>query len=320
MAGLVQGQPWLGQLTGGTRLAVLGSPIAHSKSPALHRAAYRTLGLNWSYDAIEVTRDALANFVASRDEEWRGLSLTMPLKRDVLPLLDSRDAVVDAAGGANTLLFDFGRSGQSSAAPAVRGYNTDVYGVVAAFARAGVSEVDSVHILGGGATAASVLVAVHRMGARRARVSVRTPSKAMPLVELGQRLGVVVRIGSLGDDGGAAGGARDDADSAGEPDDADAVISTLPGDAAGTLAAAHAGAIFSEQTRRRAVLLDVSYDPWPSVLAERWQEVGGTVIPGTEMLLQQAVAQIRIFLSGNPEARLPDEESVVASMRAALDR
>ena len=311
MAGLVQRQPRLGQLTGGTRLAVLGSPIAHSKSPALHRAAYRTLGLNWSYDAIEVTRDALANFVASRDEEWRGLSLTMPLKRDVLPLLDSRDAVVDAAGGANTILFDFERSGQSGAAPAVHGYNTDVYGVVAAFARAGVSEVDSVQILGGGATAASVLVAVHRMGARRARVSVRTPSKALPLVELGRRLGVVVRIGSLGDDGGAAGGARDDAD---------AVISTLPGDAAGTLAAAQAGAVFSEQTRRRAVLLDVSYDPWPSVLAERWQEVGGTVIPGTEMLLQQAVAQIRIFLSGNPEDRLPDEESVVASMRAALDR
>jgi shikimate dehydrogenase len=72
-----------------TRLAVLGSPIAHSQSPALHTAAYAALGLDWQYDAVEVTGATLANFVASRDASWRGLSLTMPLKRDVLPLLQA---------------------------------------------------------------------------------------------------------------------------------------------------------------------------------------------------------------------------------------
>ena len=53
------------------RLAVLGSPIAHSLSPDLHRAAYRVLGLDWSYEAIEVGKDGLADFVRSRDTEWR---------------------------------------------------------------------------------------------------------------------------------------------------------------------------------------------------------------------------------------------------------
>ncbi|MES1170242.1 MAG: hypothetical protein ABUL47_06105, partial [Leifsonia sp.] len=90
---------------GFARLAVLGSPIAHSQSPVLHRAAYDVLGLDWSYEAIEVGDGELAPFVAGRDASWRGLSLTMPLKRDILPLLASRTELVDQAGSANTALF-----------------------------------------------------------------------------------------------------------------------------------------------------------------------------------------------------------------------
>ena len=105
------------------RLAVLGSPIAHSKSPALHRSAYRVLGLDWQYEAIEVTPADLENFIRSRGPEWRGLSLTMPLKRDVMPLLDCADPEAALTGGANTVLLQDNEGGLS-----LRGFNTDVFG------------------------------------------------------------------------------------------------------------------------------------------------------------------------------------------------
>ena len=66
------------------RAAVLGSPISHSRSPLLHRAAYAALGLDWTYDALEITTDRLAEFLDTCDwPAWAGLSLTMPLKTDV---------------------------------------------------------------------------------------------------------------------------------------------------------------------------------------------------------------------------------------------
>ncbi|GAB3606376.1 shikimate dehydrogenase [Conyzicola nivalis] len=276
-----------------TRLAVLGSPIAHSKSPLLHAAAYRALGLDWQYDAVDVTEGALHGFVAGRDASWRGLSLTMPLKRDVLPLLDWADDTATLTRAANTVLFD-----RSTGALQLRGYNTDVYGVTEAFREAGVGGLDSVEILGGGATAASALVAAGELGASRAIVSVRTPAKAADLVALGELLGVEVAVRQFG-----------------APDRPfavpDAVVSTIPGHGAHGLA-------FAEPIRAASVLFDVAYDPWPSELAASWLAAGGTVISGLEMLLHQAVAQIRIFVNGAPDATLPGEDDVLAAMRAAV--
>ncbi|HEV7742222.1 MAG TPA: shikimate dehydrogenase, partial [Pseudolysinimonas sp.] len=140
------------------RLAVLGSPIAHSKSPALHRAAYEVLGLDWRYDAIEVAEGALATFLGGLDASWRGLSLTMPLKREVLPALRSASPMVERVGAANTVLV---RNG------ALDGFNTDVAGIIGAFREVGVDHLESVQVLGAGATAASVLVAVADLGATR---------------------------------------------------------------------------------------------------------------------------------------------------------
>jgi len=125
-------------------LAVLGSPIAHSKSPRLHAAAYRVLGLPWTYTAVEVVEGSLGAFVNTCDSRWRGLSLTMPLKREVLPMLASCSALVETVGAANTVLFDDELG--------MHGFNTDVAGIVAAFADHGVSALDSVRILGGGRT------------------------------------------------------------------------------------------------------------------------------------------------------------------------
>jgi shikimate dehydrogenase len=271
-----------------TRLAVLGSPIAHSKSPAIHRAAYRALGLDWSYDAVEVTGFDLAHFVASRDEEWRGLSLTMPLKRDVVPLLTWSDPIVSLVRGANTVVLSDDE---------VRGYNTDVRGIIHAFAEAGVDSLASVQVLGAGATAASVLVGVAQLGASRVTFAARTPENAQPLVELGAALSVEVVVQPW------------------EVQDRsliipDAIISTVPGGASDF--------VFAEEVRRSAVLFDVAYDPWPTGLATAWSSVGGTVISGFDLLVHQAIGQVRIFLTGDPELALPDESRVLDAMRAAL--
>lgn len=271
-----------------TRLAVLGSPIHHSKSPAIQRAAYAVLGVDWSYDAVEMTGAGLGEFVESCGEQWRGLSLTMPLKRDILPLLDSRDALVDVVGAANTVVFtDNG----------LRGFNTDVMGAVQSFRDAGVESLDSVHILGAGATAASILVAAAQLGATRALISARTPAKADDLVTLGNALGVVVSV--------RAWGVMDRSLVA-----PDAIISTLPG--------GQNDLVFAAPIRERAVLFDIAYDPWPSELARAWGEVGGAVISGLDLLINQAVGQVRAFLTGNIEVALPDEAAVVAAMRAAV--
>jgi shikimate dehydrogenase len=266
-----------------TQLAVLGSPISHSRSPALHRAAYRALGLDWQYEAIDVTTDALPAFVESRGRDWRGLSLTMPLKRAVLPLLGTLDEFSELTGGANTVLFRDG----------VRhGFNTDVVGAIDALRAAGIESVDGVRILGGGATAASMVVAVARLGARRLVLSVRSPDRVGAIIALCERLDVPLEVEELGTDsvGWAPG----------------LVISTLPN-----------GVEFALTPVPEVALFDVAYDPWPTRLAAPWLDAGLTVIPGIELLLHQAIAQVRIFVAGSPSADLPGEAAAFAAMREA---
>ncbi|AWB89289.1 shikimate dehydrogenase [Homoserinimonas hongtaonis] len=268
-------------------LAVLGSPIAHSRSPLLHAAAYRRLGLDWSYQAIEMTGERLPAFLDSRGPEWRGLSLTMPVKHDVVPLLDEQHDTVRLTGVCNTLLFDDGVR---------RGFNTDIHGIVMAFKEAGVSSMSSVEVIGGGATASSAIVAAAQMGAVRVRVSVRNPQKSRHLLDLAPRLGIDMSLESLGSPLESA---------------PDAVISTIPN-------GADAGLAVARELRRASVLFDVAYEPWPTSLAQSWLEAGGRVISGFEMLLHQAVMQVRVFTSGEPDTVLPDEDAVIADMRAAV--
>jgi shikimate dehydrogenase len=130
---------------------VLGSPIAHSLSPVLHRAAYAALGLDdWTYTAIECDEAGMPALPGSRDGRGAGLSLTLPLKRAVLPPLDRTEPLAIDVGGASTVVLERGER---------RGYNTDVPGLVAALAEAGVTAPSRATILGAGATACAALAA-----------------------------------------------------------------------------------------------------------------------------------------------------------------
>jgi shikimate dehydrogenase len=283
----------------GRRAAVLGHPIAHSLSPALHRAAYAALGLDlWRYDVIDVSEDQLAGFMASLTGEWAGLSLTMPLKQTVIPLLDHIEPLAEVVGAVNTVLVQAGRG-----RPVLTGANTDVYGIVAALGEALAPDggpVPSVRrtaaVLGGGATAASTLAALAQLGCTTPVVYVRSLGRLGGLMRAAHRMGVEPRYASLG----AA---------AEEIASADLVISTLPPHAADALATKLASVQRHDGSPRK-VLLDAAYDPRPTVLAVAWERAGGVVVGGERMLLHQAAEQVRL-MTGRPA---PTEV-----MSAALD-
>jgi shikimate dehydrogenase len=264
-----------------TRAAVLGSPIVHSLSPYLHSAGYRELGLtDWSYEAIECDEQGLAGLLDSLGPGWAGLSLTMPLKRAVLPLLDSTEQLALDVGAANTVLFKDGSR---------RGCNTDVPGIVAALRQAGVTAAESAIVLGGGATACSALAALRDIGASEIAVAVRSRVSAEPLRAVAERLGLDVRLIDIGSD---LAGTR-----------WQLLISTVP--------ASGAAAVASQlKTGRLAaeVVFDVSYDPWPTALAEAADAADRLVISGYELLVQQAVGQFELMTG---------RKAPVAAMRAA---
>lgn len=272
-----------------TRLAVLGSPIAHSLSPTLHAAAYDVLGVPFRYGRHEVASGGLDAFVAGLGGEWRGLSLTMPLKREVLPLLDRTTPLVDELGVANTIAFR-----QSGDRVLRSGANTDVEGLVRPVEALGHVPGEAT-ILGGGATAASALTAAVRLGAVLVRVFARDTSRTGALVDLAVRLGVTLDVLPLTELPGTRHGF---------------VVSTLPGGAADDLDLTPSG--------DDAVLFDVAYEPWPTAVASRWADAGGRVLNGLDMLTEQAIGQIRFFLTGDDGELLPGEADVRRAMRAAV--
>ena len=245
----------------GRRAAVLGSPIAHSRSPQLHLAAYRALGLiDWTYERIECSAAQLPSLVSSFGPEWVGVSVTMPGKFAALRVADERTARAEQVGSANTLV----RTPTGWLAD-----NTDVDGVTGAL-RPVVAAGDVAAVLGAGGTAPAALVGLAELGVREAYVVARDAAKAAPLVALGARLGVGTRFVELGTP---------------VPRVA-VVVNTLPAD----VAAGHV-----ETLSAATVLLDAIYDPWPTPLAEAVAAAGGRVISGLQMLLNQAFSQVELF-------------------------
>ncbi|MEE1939039.1 shikimate dehydrogenase [Streptomyces sp. TRM 70361] len=270
-------------MTDGRRAAVLGCPIGHSLSPELHRAAYRQLGLaGWSYDRFEVDEAGIGPFLeklAASGEDWAGLSLTMPLKRAVIPLLDTVGDTAASVEAVNTLVF----------APGGRrhGDNTDIPGIVAALRERGVERVPHAAVLGAGATASSALAALARICSGEVTVYVRSRERAEEMRGWGERLGVPLTAAAWADAARAL--------------TAPLVIATTPAGAADALA----GAV----PERPGTLFDVLYDPWPTPLAAAWAARGGAVVGGLDLLVHQAVLQVEMMTGRAP--------APLAAMRAA---
>ena len=240
------------------KAAVLGSPIAHSRSPQLHLAAYRALGLDgWTYDRIECTADELPGLVAGFGPEWVGVSVTMPGKFAALRFAGERTARAELVGSANTLVRT--QAGW-------RADNTDVDGVKGALGLVA----GRAAVLGSGGTAPAVVVGLADLGVQDISVVARNRDKAAPLLALGARLGVNVRWIELGT----------------TLADVDVVVNTVPAD----VVAGYANTVVATP-----LLLDAIYNQWPTPLATAVEEAGGRVISGLQMLLHQAFAQVEQF-------------------------
>jgi shikimate dehydrogenase len=271
-----------------TRLEVWGDPIAHSRSPQLQLAAYRALGLDWSYERRRVDETTFDEQLSSLDDSFRGLSLTMPLKGVAFAAAVTRDRAAELTGAVNTLLL----TGDGPL-----GFNTDIGGIARDLREHGLDAPGTARIVGAGATATSALVALENLGFEEVEVVARRPEAAASLIDLGERLGMRVAARQLS------------ADAFGP---ADVTISTLPGEAPlDPLAAERLAA-------GGGLLYDVVYGHWPTVLARAWASGGGEAVWGLGMLLHQALLQVRVFTSGDPATPLPDEERVLAAMRAAV--
>ena len=264
--------------------AVIGSPITHSLSPALHLAAYRDLGLDIDYRRIEVTKETIGSFLANWSEGLVGLSVTMPLKQVIIPLLSQVDGLAKAVGEVNTVVpFPEG-------IPA--GFNTDVYWIVTAIKE--VKGLDWIPgkavIVGSGATASSALAALVELGAGQINLLARRVTGAGNAVQAATRLGI--------DPGYIPLAASDKARETIE--NADLIISTVPRE---VLDDYYETICFNAgQT-----VLDIVYDPWPSLLVQKVTAVGGSVISGKLMLLHQAVMQVKLFTSRTPNLEVMRE-------------
>lgn len=272
--------------------AVLGSPIAHSLSPALHRAAYDELGLtDWTYRAIECTDAELA---ATLDElaagGLAGVSLTMPLKRTVMSRLAHLDHWSQVVGAANTVLFNNGG--------AWAGANTDVPGMVSAL-RSAVDrprDLSTATVLGAGATAASAIAAVAELGCRAVIVVARRPEAAAELEPLATSLKLRFAFQAWAE--------------ATSRLDAPLVIATTPAGATDDLAR-HLPAV-------SGVLFDVVYAPWPTPLAQAWEAAGGgQVVGGLELLVEQAALQVQLMTGRAPAVDVMREAGYAALGRRA---
>ena len=274
--------------------AVLGSPISHSKSPIIHQAAYRVLGEDWKYSSFEIQKGGLKRFIDNDVVAHSGFSLTMPLKENAFQFADFKDELSQLTKASNTLVKQ--EDGWHA-------YNTDVFGIRQAVNLNLSTSLQQSLIIGSGATATSALVAISIL-APKSRVSIfaRNKSTRAELILLGTTLGLVMSKARF---------------LSRAIKQADLTISTLPG---GALDDAVSALFKKKSLVPGGLLLDVAYHPWPSSLASLWISRSKPVVSGLEMLLWQAVSQIRIFKFGNPDEPLPNEIAVVEAMRIALEQ
>ncbi|MGA8987794.1 shikimate dehydrogenase family protein [Aeromicrobium sp.] len=246
------------------RCAVLGSPIAHSLSPVMHRAAYIAVGLDWTYDAIAVEEGELPLFLRSLGDDVRGLSVTAPLKHVAAREAHQRSEHVELLGVANTLIVDDGL---------LSAHNTDVTGALAALQQHDLlAGVRTARILGAGATATSLAYALSTQGLEQLELVVRDPSRAEETAAVAERRGVQVAIAEFG--GQTA-------------DPVDLLISTVPHDIAGM----HS----HELVRAARAVFDVVYEPWPTRLMRVAAEAGLPSVSGLDLLAHQAALQVELM-------------------------
>ncbi len=284
------------RLSGSTRIAaVIGHPVAHSLSPAIHNAAFAAAGLDWVYGAFDVAPgDAERAVTAMRVLGLGGLSVTMPHKDGVAGAVDVLSATAQRLGAVNCIAWDGTR---------LVGHNTDGGGLVDALEveiGAGI-EGRRCLVLGAGGAARSVCLALGAAGAADVAVANRTPARAAIAAELAGAHGRVVMV--------------DDALSVA---DADVVVNATSVGMAGTDGA---GAIPVDvgQLRSGQVVVDLVYHPVETALLAAARAVGAHAVNGVGMLVHQAARQFRLWTGVDaPIAAMTDAANQAISQESEI--
>lgn len=253
--------------------AVIGDPIAHSRSPAICNAAFDALGLDWVYVAFRVAEGSAVEAVGSmRALGIRGLSVTMPHKAAVIPALDALDASAQRLGAVNCIEQAGGR---------LVGHNTDGAGFVSALAAEGhdVAGARCV-VLGAGGAARAVVLALAEAGAQEVVVVNRSPHRGTAAAALAGARGRAVGPGSLPE----------------ELRGADVLVNATPVG----MRPGDPSPVEPALLGPHLVVNDLVYDPPVTPLMAAAAEAGATVVGGLGMLVHQAAAAVRIWTGREP--------------------
>ena len=245
---------------------LLGNPVAHSLSPAMHRAAFQAMGLEAEYVAFQVV-DLPSAIAGLRGLGLRGASVTIPFKEQVIPLLDQVDEVAVKIGAVNTILNSGGR---------LTGHNTDWAGFLNALSSQVEIRGESFAILGGGGAARAAAYGIMSSGGR-AIILNRDPQRAR---KVGRELGCLChpleRLGEV---------------------QAQVLINTTP---VGMSPREGESPVSREILRKFKLVMDVVYNPVRTRLLREAQEEGALTITGVEMFVQQGADQIRLWTHMEP--------------------
>ena len=262
---------------------MIGHPVTQSLSPAIHSAAFREMGIDWSYEAVDCTVEGLPSFLADvRAGSHGGLSVTMPLKEAIVPLLDRLDANAGALAAVNCVSVRGGT---------LVGHNTDGDGCADALENeAGVDLVGATAVvLGAGGTARSVVTALARRGAT-VRVVNRTASRAAEVVALAR--------GAAGEEADVATGTTADIRRA------SVLVNTTSVGMNSGESPVEASFLHSD-----LVVLDAVYSPLDTALLRSARAAGARTVDGLWMLVHQARHQQLLWFGRCAPAQLMRGES-----------
>ncbi|MBN1419511.1 MAG: shikimate dehydrogenase [Planctomycetes bacterium] len=254
--------------------AVIGDPVAHSLSPAIHNAAFRALGLDWAYVAFRVAPERIGDAVAGvRGFGIRGLSVTIPHKVAIIPHLDAVDEIARWVGSVNTVVNDDGT---------LTGCTTDGHGALEAFRAAGATTAGRrVLLLGSGGAARAIAFAVARDAAPAAIeiLGIDEGERERLAADLAQKTGVSVTAGPT--DRLERALAR-----------AEFLIQATP---IGMHPKEDATLVPARLLRRGLVVFDAVYTPLRTRLLREAEAAGATAIPGVGMFVHQAAVQFKLW-------------------------
>lgn len=242
------------------RAAVLGSPISHSLSPILHRTAYEKLGVHGQYQAIDITKEKLKEFIAGLDETWTGLSLTMPLKEEILSIADEVDELALRINSANTLVRSSG---------GWKALSTDVNGFTQALIAHGVTDFKKVIILGSGATARAAVASCDAPH-RTIKIIHRTPERETAMRRVATQANL--EFAAWGSD----------------LTETDLLINATPAGVADGYSKKLNGAVYG-------VYFEALYKPWPTKFLAKWRALNGFGIDGLDLLVHQGIDQVELM-------------------------